>query len=218
MSQAESQLCLDIIAADFGLAVAKVAKDLLMHGRQSLQQLTQRKQRNRKALAILVHHYLVSLSDWKLGGRQVIFYEFNVRNCMLRLRYPYYIYLTGSQLGAICSKLVQLLLCEGKLSCAEMLERSGLDKNECFLAIKQLIEHRFIIITDGEDLETTKDLYMKMEDHERNIAGMPLTAAENKRLKLKLNAVESKATALGASGRTTVDYQSSTEMFQVILF
>ena len=224
-SQTEMNLSLDIVQESFGPIAAKVAHDLMLHGRQSLQQLSKGKPKQirlqiRNSLSILVHHRMVTFSAWSDRGNITNFYQFEVLNCLLRLRFPFYIQLCKRAIpqDPNCSRIIHAVLLDSKLTPKEILDTTKLSEVECFDAMQLLISSKLLITTTEDDLQTKRDLYMKMEDDERNNVGMPLTASETKKLKLKMSAEQNRITALGpASNRNTIDYNSAKEMFQVLI-
>ena len=221
MSQVETDLCLDIVKEQFGPIVSQLAHDLLLHGRQTLQQLCYKKSKKdstqiRKSLAILLHHRLATYSEWSERGRGTNYYQFDVGNCFLRLRFAYYVQLTKQSLSMDAAKIVQALLCHGKLIPSQILINSGLSESEFFEAFKILIQSKYVIITDESDLQTKKDIYMKMEDSERSNAGMPLTTSESKKLKLRMAAEEDRVNSMGpASKHNITDYTNHTDLLKV---
>ncbi|CAK5279524.1 unnamed protein product, partial [Mycena citricolor] len=117
MADAETaRLCTQIVHTHFGPLTANVASVLLTRGRLTLPQLvrfTSIKPRTVRAciLALVQHNVLWHAHSEDEG--EVL--EFNIEECLLRLRFGRFVWQAGQLFGEKASEVVQLILDHGKL-------------------------------------------------------------------------------------------------------
>ncbi|KAF9484716.1 hypothetical protein BDN70DRAFT_825237 [Pholiota conissans] len=116
------RLCVEIIHSHFGPLTARLASVLLTRGRLALLpliRLSQLKPRTaRAAILILVQHNVL----WHTRGQDnVEMFEFNVDECLLRMRFGKFVWLAEQKFGQQAADIIQLILDHGKLRPPEII-------------------------------------------------------------------------------------------------
>ncbi|KAF5372865.1 hypothetical protein D9758_001710 [Tetrapyrgos nigripes] len=116
-------LCQKIIYNHFGPHSATVANALLQKGRLSFVQLlkyTKLKPKTlRSCLLVLIQHNIL----WHTTEDTVEILEFNVDECLIRLRFGTFVYTADEQFGSQASEIIQLVLDHGKLTPPQILQQ-----------------------------------------------------------------------------------------------
>ncbi|KAG7562026.1 hypothetical protein FFLO_02498 [Filobasidium floriforme] len=122
-----------IIRADFGNIVASVASILLHRGRMRLTEIAHFTKLPRRQVAgiliTLVQHNLAWHCETELGQRTQEFFEMNLKECLMRLRWGRILELTQENMGEDARLVVQVVLQGGKLRLPHILQDQilGLD-------------------------------------------------------------------------------------------
>ncbi|KAF9532367.1 hypothetical protein CPB83DRAFT_807708 [Crepidotus variabilis] len=181
-------LCNELIHSHFGPSTAKLAKVLLTRGRLSFSHLlrfTGLKPRTaRSCILALVQHNVLWHSK---GDDEVEMFEFNVDECLVRLRFGRYIVLAQEIFGQMAGEIVQVVLDHGKLRSSDALSYLHIYDH------KNISQHHqtFHKLVAGSYLKpatilshlSPRDRIMKYEAEERRkITGFP-TAKELRQVK-----------------------------------
>ena len=93
-----------IVRSDFGAIVASVASILMHRGRMRLAEIVHFTKLPRRSVAgilmTLVQHNLAWYSETEVGDRTQEFFEMNLKECLMRLRWGRILELTQENLGA----------------------------------------------------------------------------------------------------------------------
>ncbi|PFH49102.1 hypothetical protein AMATHDRAFT_148437 [Amanita thiersii Skay4041] len=146
-----SRLCVQIIRSHFGPLTAEVASTLLTRGRLSFAQLlrysdagVRSKQRSvRAAVLVLVQHNVLWHAQSEEEGEV---FEVNVEECLMRLRFGRFLYLTEELFGKAAMEIVQLIMDHGKLRPPDILEKLHLAGSHDVktIAVYQQALHRLV--------------------------------------------------------------------------
>ncbi|ORY35369.1 hypothetical protein BCR39DRAFT_509119 [Naematelia encephala] len=120
------RLCEHIIRQAFGDAVARVSSTLLNRGRLSAPAVTRLSGLPLRvvlgSLILLIQHHLVLSIGESVKDEQ---YEFNVEECLLRLRYGRILAVTRERLGEAALEVIKQLMLFGKLRAPDISRACG---------------------------------------------------------------------------------------------
>nr|WRH23598.1 DNA-directed RNA polymerase III subunit RPC3 [Naematelia aurantialba] len=120
------RLCEHIIRQAFGDVIARVSSTLLNRGRLSASALARLSGLPPRlvlgSLVVLIQHHLV-LSTGETAKEEQ--YEFNVEECLLRLRYGRILAVTRERLGEAALEVIRQLIMFGKLRAPDISEACG---------------------------------------------------------------------------------------------
>ncbi|KAJ9093119.1 hypothetical protein QFC19_008462 [Naganishia cerealis] len=120
-----------IIRGAFGDLVANVAHVLLNRGRLSMPEIchyTKLKQRSAQGVIIvLIQHNLAWHSEVAQGDTYVEFFEINLKECLMRLRWGRILALTADEFGDDAMRIVGLILSRGKMRLPDIIRAMGVE-------------------------------------------------------------------------------------------
>ncbi|KAI0670546.1 RNA polymerase III subunit RPC82-domain-containing protein [Trametes maxima] len=179
-----SRLCTEIVRTVFGPLTATVASVLLTHGRLGLSQLlrySKLKPRTvRAAILILVQHNLLWHAQSEDEGEV---FEMNIDECLMRLRYGRYVWLSEQLYGKWGAEIVQLVLDHGKLRPPDIIAQLSIyDPVKAPTVLRQtlhkLVEETYLKPSTVLSHLSPRDRLIRYEAEEkRKIPGFP-TAKE----------------------------------------
>ncbi|KAF8163124.1 hypothetical protein B0H34DRAFT_694196 [Crassisporium funariophilum] len=116
------RLCVEIIHSNFGPLTARLASVLLTRGRLPLGQLARfaelKPRTARASIVVLVQHNIL----WHAKGEDEIeMFEINVDECLIRLRFGQFVWLSEQIFGQTACEIVQVILDHGKLRAADIM-------------------------------------------------------------------------------------------------
>ncbi|EKM82848.1 hypothetical protein AGABI1DRAFT_68847 [Agaricus bisporus var. burnettii JB137-S8] len=183
-----ARLCTEIVHVHFGSLAAQVVSVLLTRGRLSLPQIlryTQLKPRiARASILALVQHNLLwhAQSD---EGTEV--FEFNVDECLMRLRFGKFVHMAQQLFGKAGAELVQSILDHGKLRSPDILRLLGVHDSKSITVhrgvMHKLVSENYLKPSTVLSHVSPADKQIKYEGEEKaKISGFP-TAKELKQAK-----------------------------------
>ncbi|GHJ85795.1 hypothetical protein NliqN6_2197 [Naganishia liquefaciens] len=121
-----------IVRGAFGDLVGNVAHVLLNKGRLNLAEIchyTKLKTRSAQGVIIaLIQHNLLWHSEVPQGEKLVEYFEFNLKECLLRLRWGRILALTEDEYGSDAMQIVRLILNRGKMRLPEIISAMGVEE------------------------------------------------------------------------------------------
>ncbi|KAJ9108840.1 hypothetical protein QFC21_000160 [Naganishia friedmannii] len=121
-----------IIRGAFGDLVANVAHVLLNRGRLSMSEIchyTKLKQRSAQGVIIvLIQHNLAWHSEVAQGDTYVEFFEINLKECLMRLRWGRILALTADEFGDDAMRIITLILSRGKMRLPDIISAMGVEE------------------------------------------------------------------------------------------
>jgi hypothetical protein len=117
--------------------------------------------------------------------------------------------------------VIETLLLYGKLRGREIRNIIELNDDKAVMeTIKLLFEKRFIVQVNDLDSKTISDHFIRLEDEEREKSGVPLTTAEDKKLKKRMNYEQTRAltqgtTSAGSKRKIEMTYEESEKKFKL---
>ncbi|THV07850.1 hypothetical protein K435DRAFT_815128 [Dendrothele bispora CBS 962.96] len=176
------ELCTKIILQHFGPLTATVANALLTRGRLTFPQLlryTQLKPRTlRSCLLVLIQHNVLWHTTHPDDGAEVV--EFNVDECLVRLRFGTFVCLAESILGNPAGEIVQIILDHGKLTPPQIFHHLGVTPSNAKIklrytqALHQLVSSRYLKPSTVLSHISPKDKLIQYESEEKaKISGFP---------------------------------------------
>ncbi|KAF8630401.1 hypothetical protein AX15_002954 [Amanita polypyramis BW_CC] len=178
-----SRLCVQIIHSHLGGLTAAVASVLLTRGRLSFPQLVRFSSLKpwiiRAAILVLVQHNILWHAQTEDEGEVV---EVNVEECLMRLRFGKFVWLTDQLFGRAATEIVQLILDHGKLRPPDILAALSVDnpKNTAVYqhALHKLVAGAYLKPSTVLSHISPRDKRIKYEAEEKSrISGIP-TAKE----------------------------------------
>ncbi|KAE9395033.1 hypothetical protein BT96DRAFT_886046 [Gymnopus androsaceus JB14] len=122
-----TNLCIQIISTHFGTLTSTVVQTLLTRGRLTVPQLvrfTSLKSRLvRNILLVLIQQNLVWHANSETDGSGEEVLDFNIDECLMRLRFGNFVYQAEELFGVAGAEIVQLVLDHGKLTPPQILHR-----------------------------------------------------------------------------------------------
>ncbi|KAF7311638.1 RNA polymerase III subunit C3 [Mycena kentingensis (nom. inval.)] len=183
-----ARLCTQIIHDSFGPLTSKVASVLLTRGRLTLPQIvrfTGLKPRTVRACIIALVQHNVLWHAEPPGEGEV--FEFNIEECLLRLRYGRFVWQTEQLFGEKAAEIVQLILDHGKMRKPEIVPYLSYGDHKAEMAYSQAL-HELVAATYLKPATvlshfSPRDKQIEYEAEERNkLKGFP-TAKELKEAK-----------------------------------
>ncbi|KIK63714.1 hypothetical protein GYMLUDRAFT_162468 [Collybiopsis luxurians FD-317 M1] len=122
-----TNLCVQIISTHFGPLSAKVAQALLNRGRLSLSQLVRftalKSRLVRNILLVLIQQNIVWHARSEIDGSGEEVLEFNVDECLMRLRFGVFVNQAEELFGVAGASILQLVLDHGKLTPSQIFSK-----------------------------------------------------------------------------------------------
>ncbi|KAF5391807.1 hypothetical protein D9757_001724 [Collybiopsis confluens] len=178
-----SNLCVQIISTHFGPLTANVAQILLSRGRLNVVQLIRftllRPRLVSNILLVLVQQNIVwHATDGGGSGEQL--FEFNIEECLMRLRFGSFVYQAQELFGAAAADIVQLVLHHGKLTPSQILDKlnvvASLDKSPVVYsqALYKLVSKHYLKPSTVSSHISPRDKRIQYEAEEKaKISGFP---------------------------------------------
>ncbi|KAF8350880.1 RNA polymerase III subunit RPC82-domain-containing protein [Amanita rubescens] len=174
-----SRLCVQIINSHFGPLTAAVASVLLTRGRLSFTQVVRFSSLKpwivRAAILVLVQHNILWHAQTEDEGEVV---EINIEECLMRLRFGKFVWLTTQIFGKAAAEIVQLILDHGKLRPPDIIEAlsagdfKGLSMYQ--QALYKLVANAYLKPSTVLSHISPRDKQIKYEAEERSkISGIP---------------------------------------------
>ncbi|KZS99017.1 hypothetical protein SISNIDRAFT_480604 [Sistotremastrum niveocremeum HHB9708] len=139
-----TRLCTQIINSHFGPLTAKVVSVLLTRGRLSALNVARFSELKistvRAALLILIQHNLVWHSETEEEGEIL---EINVDECLARLRFGRFVWLTGQIYGQEASQIISIILDHGKLKINDVLDLLSVYDSKLMQTYKSMFQTLF---------------------------------------------------------------------------
>lgn len=173
------RLCTQIIHSHFGPLTATVASVLLARGRMPILQLVRysslKPQTVRAAVLVLVQHNIIWHTQIEDEGEVL---EFNINECLMRLRFGRFIWQAGELFGKPGSEIVQLVLDHGKLRPPDIVFQLCAFDTKASAVYSQillrLVEGRYLKASTVFSHVSPRDKRIKYEEEEKSqISGFP---------------------------------------------
>ncbi|KAG0748742.1 hypothetical protein G6F57_002648 [Rhizopus arrhizus] len=193
----EARLCREIIKEEFGPFASEVAEQLLLKGRQTLQELARHTQytvkRVKEILIIFICHGLLYFTESIEERKDATVYELDQRNVLMRLRMGRILRITEEHYGKVGSSICQLLFLYGRVKLSQVKEwavsndtkhkdETAYVKTFTRMAIDQFIT-AVLPIHSRSSLDMTRDI-----EEELSKKYTIMTAADKKVIKLAAQA------------------------------
>ncbi|KAG1149230.1 hypothetical protein G6F37_004357 [Rhizopus arrhizus] len=193
----EARLCREIIKEEFGPFASEVAEQLLLKGRQTLQELARHTQytvkRVKEILIIFICHGLLYFTESTEERKDATVYELDQRNVLMRLRMGRILRITEEHYGKVGSSICQLLFLYGRVKLSQVKEwavsndtkhkdETAYVKTFTRMAIDQFIT-AVLPIHSRSSLDMTRDI-----EEELSKKYTIMTAADKKVIKLAAQA------------------------------
>ncbi|KAF9792413.1 hypothetical protein BJ322DRAFT_998384 [Thelephora terrestris] len=184
-----AKLCTQIVRSHFGSLTATVASALLTRGRLNLIQIVQftslKYRTVRAAVLVLFQQNLLWRSS---AGEEKEVLEFNVDECLTRLRFGRYVWWAEKKCGALGGAVVQLVLDHGKLKPPDiyrLLQESTPDLllSECRETMYKLVSERYLRPTTALSHISPREKLIQYEVEEVGKMTGFLTAKEQRQAK-----------------------------------
>ncbi|KAL4065333.1 RNA polymerase III subunit RPC82-domain-containing protein [Scleroderma yunnanense] len=215
-----SRLCAQIVHSHFGQFTANVATALLHRGRLSFLQLvryTRMKPRTvRTAILVLVQHNILWHSQTDDEGEVL---EFNIVECLMRLRFGRYVWLAEHLFGNTASDIVQLILDHGKLRPPDIISRLSIynPKNTTVYSqsLYKLVSEAYMKPSTVLSHRSPRDKRLKYEaDEMAKLGGLPTArelreAKETANVRLKREEEEAEKVGLKCKPKDQLSHRSS---------
>ncbi|RXK38119.1 hypothetical protein M231_04580 [Tremella mesenterica] len=153
------RLCQHLVRQAFGTVVSRIASTLMNRGRLTCPTLARLSALSRSttmaALLILMQHHLVQSSGEPPDSDKEEAYEFNMDECLLRLRWGRILAMTLDKLGPSATEVIRSLMLYGRLAKDEIIHACGGGHGASnIMAIEEatllLVRHHFIQPTHPE--------------------------------------------------------------------
>ncbi|KIL69573.1 hypothetical protein M378DRAFT_184003 [Amanita muscaria Koide BX008] len=134
------RLCVQIIHAQFGPLTAAIVSILLTRGRLSFGQLVRfsslKPSTIRGSILVLVQHNIIWHTRSEEEGEVV---EINVEECLMRLRFGRFVWLTEQIFGQAAAEIVQVILDNGKLRPPDILASLSVHSSKSATVYRQAL-------------------------------------------------------------------------------
>ncbi|KAK7440228.1 RNA polymerase III subunit C82 [Stygiomarasmius scandens] len=213
------ELCTKIILQHFGPLTATVANTLLTKGRLTFPQLLRytklRPRTLRSCILVLVQHNVLWHTTNPDDGSEVV--EFNVDECLVRLRFGTFVYLAEAVFGNAAGEIIQIILDHGKLTAPQILQHLGVSPSNAKIkstsvytqALHRLVSLRYLKPSTVLSHISPKDKLIQYESEEKaKISGFPTArqlreAKEMAHARLKKEEAEAEKIGLKKKPQTT---------------
>ncbi|KZT26340.1 hypothetical protein NEOLEDRAFT_1155836 [Neolentinus lepideus HHB14362 ss-1] len=174
-----ARLCAQIVESYFGPLTAKIASVVLTRGRLGLPQLVRlsslKPRTVRACIIVLVQHNILWHAHTEEEGEVV---EFNVQECLIRLRFGRFIWQTEALFGREAAEIVQVLLDHGKLRRPEIMSQLSVSDSKRSAAysraLHKLVSGSYIKPSTLLSHQSPRDKRINYEAEERaKLAGLP---------------------------------------------
>jgi len=213
------RLCVQIIHSHFGTLTAAVASTLVTRGRLSLGQLIRfsslKPSTVRASVLVLVQHNLL----WHTQTEDGAVVELIVEECLLRLRFGRFVWLTDQLFGKAATEIVQVILDNGKLRPPDIMTLLAFQdpKNMAVYhqALYKLVSGAYLKPTTITSHVSPRDKQIKYEaDEKAKISGLPTAKAlrdakEVAKARLKREDEESEKIGLKRKAKDQLSNRSS---------
>ncbi|XP_077989640.1 DNA-directed RNA polymerase III subunit RPC3-like isoform X2 [Glandiceps talaboti] len=144
MSSVQLQLASLILGENYGEIVKQVCAHLIKNGARLLRSLAAETKLKldevRKALCILIQHHMVTFTASKRG---MVEYQANVKNILLHIRYPRYIYCAKTLYGDAGELIVEEMLQHGQMLMSQAISKVTERLNEAIEG-DQIVDQIFV--------------------------------------------------------------------------
>ncbi|KAF9234765.1 RNA polymerase III subunit RPC82-domain-containing protein [Melanogaster broomeanus] len=214
------RLCTEIINSHFGPLSAKVTSALLTRGRLSLPQLirfTGLKPRTvRASILVLIQHNILWHAQTESEGEML---EFNMVECLLRLRFGRYVWQAENLFGRTGAEIVQLILDHGKLRPPDIISKlSVYDPKSSSMysqSLYKLVSESYLKPSTILSHHSPRDKRIKYEAEEKaKLIGFPTAkelreAKETAEARLKREEEEAEKVGLKRKAKEQISNRSS---------
>ncbi|TPX65594.1 hypothetical protein SpCBS45565_g05058 [Spizellomyces sp. 'palustris'] len=193
MSHAQTRICRSILTEHFGPLVEKVCTVLLQRGRSNMSVLVRATdmppRQIRESLFVLIQHNIVTYAEAPEGTRMVVYYQADVRNIILRDRFPLYIRTVQARFGEESEKILREVLRHGRISYLFLSQSKAtkLSREQLTDWFVRLVDEKVLVECTHDDSLSIDDKRMQEEATEvAKRGGLPLTATEMTKLRRDL--------------------------------